>query len=414
MEHDPSETPSVNLIARPASALCGAAALWFLALGLLHALDQLGAPSNHVAMAVAYGASAVLLLLLAWQWPTLVEKQLADAAGMVAGGIVLALMLLPVALQATPINTVAIALLLAGCGIWVRHLVSLFATLLTVNIAAIAVLISTQGASWQTLNIAMLWLSASVVALATRHFARRAERLAEAVSTQQQRLAMERKRQVERSDLEAKRRQQLEKRLAGLQSQLEKSLRTDPLTGVGNRQAFNETLLREFRRARREQQAIALLFCSIDAFRSFNLRLGNDAGDALIKRIAKLVASCIGRPCDLVTRYEGTVFALVLPNTDVAQARIVGNRIRSQVEAENIPHPGSPAAQHVTVSIGLSSAVPYADLSPERLMALAAAALNDAKEQGRNRVHVEAVSAVEEIEPAMPRSPRQVIPPKRG
>ena len=94
----------------------------------------------------------------------------------------------------------------------------------------------------------------------------------------------------------------------------------DGLTGLANRRCFNETIDREFGRAKRHWQPLSLIMMDIDLFKSFNDRYGHPAGDACLRAVGAAVQGVLSRPCDLVARYGGEEIAILLPETDVAGA----------------------------------------------------------------------------------------------
>jgi hemerythrin len=168
--------------------------------------------------------------------------------------------------------------------------------------------------------------------------------------------------------------------------QLEKISRTDGLLGIANRQCLNERLNQEWLRARRERTPLALLMLDADYFKLYNDTYGHQAGDCCLKAIAQAARSALHRPADTLARYGGEEIAVLLPNTELAGACVVAENIAAQLSAMHIPHSASPVADHVTVSIGVTTMVPNETNSVEQLIAAADRALYQAKHQGRNRV----------------------------
>jgi diguanylate cyclase (GGDEF)-like protein/PAS domain S-box-containing protein len=158
----------------------------------------------------------------------------------------------------------------------------------------------------------------------------------------------------------------------------------DGLTGVANRRVFDEVLEREWRRAERGQGYVSLLMIDIDHFKQFNDAVGHQGGDQCLKEVALLLSSQMHRQDDLVARFGGEEFAVILPSTPLKGALAVADRIVSAIAAFAIPHPASPTAPVVTVSVGVGSVRPgRADAT--MLISKADAALYQAKRQGRNR-----------------------------
>ncbi len=166
---------------------------------------------------------------------------------------------------------------------------------------------------------------------------------------------------------------------------LEQLSRIDSLTEVANRRHFNEVLQLEWKRSIREQTSLAILLIDVDFFKRFNDHHGHLYGDECLLMVARTLRSVFKRPGDLVSRYGGEEFAVILPNSDeeVAEA---AERYRQAVEQLGIAHPQSEVAAHVTVSIGVSSVVPNESILADDLLDAADKGLYAAKAQGRNRV----------------------------
>jgi diguanylate cyclase (GGDEF)-like protein len=158
----------------------------------------------------------------------------------------------------------------------------------------------------------------------------------------------------------------------------------DGLTGIANRRTLDERLVQEWRRATRLNAPLAMLMIDIDHFKQFNDHCGHPAGDQCLKRVAEALARQ-AREQDLVARFGGEEFALLLPHTDLAGALQMAERVRAAVSALAIVHVGSPRG-HVTVSIGCAAVTPRMGESPSNLLDAADAALYRAKRGGRNRV----------------------------
>ena len=173
-----------------------------------------------------------------------------------------------------------------------------------------------------------------------------------------------------------------------LQAQLAAEARTDGLTGVANRRAFDEALEREWRRAMRDGSALSLLILDIDHFKAFNDLNGHQVGDDCLRTVAQALAASVQRAGDLVARYGGEEFAVILPGTDGKDAATMAHRLCAAVGALGLPHPATPLG-HVTVSIGAATAMAAAGGSlkmPEGLLQSADHALYKAKSKGRNCV----------------------------
>ena len=160
----------------------------------------------------------------------------------------------------------------------------------------------------------------------------------------------------------------------------------DGMTGLYNRRIFDNYAERLWRQSRREGTSIAIIFVDIDFFKLYNDLYGHQAGDDCLKRIAKCIARGAKRPFDFAARYGGEEFVLVLYGPPDDYARTVPEQIRREVLELAIPHAGSQAAKHVTVSVGLALAKPETSRSLMGAIQAADEALYQAKREGRNRV----------------------------
>jgi len=160
----------------------------------------------------------------------------------------------------------------------------------------------------------------------------------------------------------------------------------DGLTSVANRRRFNECLEAEWNRAVRSRLSLSLMILDIDFFKQFNDHYGHTAGDECLVLIARALNSCVKRDSDLVSRYGGEEFAIVLPETDCSGAETVAAKIQSSIRDLAIAHEFSPAAPHVTVSIGIACVVPAEKNTHMKLLEAADQKLYAAKQAGRNQV----------------------------
>lgn len=160
----------------------------------------------------------------------------------------------------------------------------------------------------------------------------------------------------------------------------------DGLTGIRNRRYFDEKLEREWQRALRNQDSLAMLMIDIDFFKAFNDKHGHLAGDECLKSVAQLIEKTLTRPSDSVARYGGEEFAVILPETDVDGAVHVAENIRLAVEQQGITVDGE--MLHVTVSIGASALIPYPEQAQQDLIGIADQSLYLAKSAGRNCTRV--------------------------
>lgn len=168
--------------------------------------------------------------------------------------------------------------------------------------------------------------------------------------------------------------------------QLEASSRTDALTGLGNRAAFDEVVERVHRRAVADRARYAIMMADLDHFKSYNDSFGHPTGDLILRTVARTVKLAI-RATDWAFRYGGEEIALLLDRHNEQSALAVADRVRKQVEGLRFQAPGVRSPFYVTISCGVASYPENA--SDERdwraLVASADQALYAAKRAGRNR-----------------------------
>ena len=157
----------------------------------------------------------------------------------------------------------------------------------------------------------------------------------------------------------------------------------DPLTDLCNPHAFESALMRELSVGLRYGVSACLLLLDMDFFRIINDRLGHTAGDQVLKIVADLMRETV-RDSDIVGRYRGNTFAVVLPHTNRQQAHSLAERLRERVE--RYPFTIEAGQVRTTASIGLAAVQDNAVASTSECMMVGDTALKDAKSQGRNRV----------------------------
>ena len=178
----------------------------------------------------------------------------------------------------------------------------------------------------------------------------------------------------------------LTRKLDAANQELTRLTSLDGLTGIANRRHFDEILAREWRRAMRQGEELAVLMCDIDFFKHFNDSFGHQSGDECLRRVAQTLVGAMDRGGDLLARYGGEEFVAVLPDTSLKGAAYVAEQMRKAVSALGIAHPGTPFA-HVTASFGVVSAVAMPETDPQAVVGAADRALYTAKHNGRNRVY---------------------------
>jgi len=158
----------------------------------------------------------------------------------------------------------------------------------------------------------------------------------------------------------------------------------DGLTGISNRRRFDQFFSMEWGRARRSRQPLSLLLIDVDHFKHINDTYGHQAGDECLCRIARVLSATLVRPADLIARYGGDEFAVLLPETGSLGASTVACRIRSSMAKDA----AAETSYATTLSIGVASWNAEEDSSPDELIYAADRALYAAKHNGRNRVEL--------------------------
>jgi len=181
---------------------------------------------------------------------------------------------------------------------------------------------------------------------------------------------------------------------------LEQAATRDPLTGLLNHRALHEELLGRISQAERSGKPLGMLMIDVDRFRNFNEEEGHAAGDQVLRQVADAIRSVL-RPYDVVGRYGGEEFAVLLPDADPARCASIAERVRQAVAlVRHATSTGRPRG--VTVSIGCAS-IPHNGDDAAMLLRAADAALYRAKRAGRNRV--ETFQGVADRE-----APREAVP----
>jgi len=163
----------------------------------------------------------------------------------------------------------------------------------------------------------------------------------------------------------------------------------DGLTGLKNRRAFDEHLIRAWQQGLRDRKTISVMFIDVDCFKKFNDRYGHKAGDIALQRIAGVVHSVAKRALDLAARYGGEELAVILYDVPREAAAPLAEAMRTAVMNLAIEHLDSVLPLNlVTISIGIGIVRPTLARSPDGAVQLADEALYAAKHNGRNRVEI--------------------------
>ncbi len=167
---------------------------------------------------------------------------------------------------------------------------------------------------------------------------------------------------------------------------LKRDSRIDGLTRIPNRRRFDRAYVEERDRARRTKTPLAVLMIDLDRFKLYNDAYGHLQGDDVLRLVAQTLYHALHRPGDLVARWGGEEFVVLLPQTDLEGAVTVAERLRKAVWELEIPHESSPVAKVLTVSIGVAASKAGQPWSYDMLLQWADEAVYRAKAEGRNKV----------------------------
>lgn len=203
------------------------------------------------------------------------------------------------------------------------------------------------------------------------------------------------------------------------QKRAEMALKTlaakDALTGLSNRRSFDQAIEIEWARADRSGRPLALLFADVDHFKLFNDNHGHLRGDECLRDVAAVIGRTAIRPTDLATRYGGEEFAIIMPDTDMAAASAVAERLRHAVMEMRIAlrEPADDAV--VTLSVGVATYIPGQEVvGPDWLIGQADQALYAAKHLGRNRVVSTDTMLLELAKARLSRAGANPSPPRKA
>ena len=158
----------------------------------------------------------------------------------------------------------------------------------------------------------------------------------------------------------------------------------DPVTGIRNRGYFDDVFQQEVRRASRQRYDLALLLLDIDLFKNVNDTFEHLAGDECLRGVAQEIDSMLNRPSDVVARYGGEEFVVILPYVSESNAVQLADQLRGDLARKVHRVNGNDIS--ITVSIGVSAAIPGEDKDCRVLIDEADEALYRAKASGRNQV----------------------------
>lgn len=182
--------------------------------------------------------------------------------------------------------------------------------------------------------------------------------------------------------------------LATANQELEHLAKTDGLTQVMNRHFFQLNLEEIWQKALQNQLPVSLILCDVDFFKLYNDTYGHLAGDLCLQKVAKAIREAASiEPKAIVARYGGEEFVVILPYIQIDRATQVAENMRSTVSHLKLPHSASKVTNHVTLSIGVATLIPQANLASRELIAQADQHLYHAKASGRNQVVAKLVAS---------------------
>lgn len=160
----------------------------------------------------------------------------------------------------------------------------------------------------------------------------------------------------------------------------------DEITGAYNRRYFDMVLEEEWKRSMREYTPVSLVMVDLDFFKDYNEKFGQQMADVCLYSVSKIISGQLKRAADFIARYGGEEFAVVLPNTNAENARLLAERIRRSVEEARIQSAKDSVSPWVTISVGVATTTAEFNQSSSVLIKTADQAMYKSKQSGRNRV----------------------------
>jgi diguanylate cyclase (GGDEF)-like protein len=188
---------------------------------------------------------------------------------------------------------------------------------------------------------------------------------------------------------EINKRMKAQMKLHELNIELTNLSKQDPMTGLANRRHFDEYLTLIYENARRSGVPISMLMVDVDHFKKINDYYGHLTGDEIVRHFAKIIQSCVNRSTDLVARFGGDEFAIILNDTNLYGAKLVAQKIRQSISESDVGLIPKHNQNKVTLSIGIASGYAGQFASSLELVRKADDALYRAKNTGRDKVCVD-------------------------
>jgi diguanylate cyclase (GGDEF)-like protein len=188
---------------------------------------------------------------------------------------------------------------------------------------------------------------------------------------------------------EINKRMKAQMKLHELNIELTNLSKQDPMTGLANRRHFDEYLTLIFENARRSGVPISMLMVDVDHFKQINDYYGHLTGDEIVRHFAKIIQSCVNRSTDLVARFGGDEFAIILNDTNLYGAKLIAQKIRQSISESDVGLIPKRNQSKVTLSIGIASGYTGQFTSSLELVKKADDALYRAKNTGRDKICVD-------------------------
>ena len=271
------------------------------------------------------------------------------------------------------------------------HVISFYAYTYPIMVAYAAHAFTLEGSVWLLVGLLTVIYALYMTIAAWKLYASLQETIILRFNWQETADNLERVKQE--LNIELISRKNAEKQLTRLKTELEKAVHhleelaaIDELTGIPNRRSFDAAIAREWGRARREQNCIALLMIDVDYFKKYNDLYHHQRGDEALRSVARILNQYAQRPGDMAARYGGEEFTLILVNSSEEHVKNLAEKLRRHVRELQIEHEGSESGGYLTVSVGTAVSNAPTDDDYSSLIGAADHALYEAKRAGRNQV----------------------------
>jgi diguanylate cyclase (GGDEF)-like protein len=181
-------------------------------------------------------------------------------------------------------------------------------------------------------------------------------------------------------------RKKTEEEVLRLQKELEHLSYKDGLTDLPNRRMFDSVIELEWLNAKRYRHPLSLILIDIDFFKQYNDHYGHLQGDACLKQVAQVLSQAVTRTRDLIARFGGEEFVIVLPETDAVAAKTIAERCQHLIQQANIQHRQSQVANVLTISLGVNTIIPSQKDDLLAFIEKTDQHLYHAKQNGRNLI----------------------------